>query len=324
MATSTVEKVVGVLRGGHPVQFERSLYTGQHVLDCISDAVPYAKPLDIFVDQSGVWHVRGMPVSPERALRQIDVLYNALTGGLRDGDGFNPQRLCELHHVRYTGPRAVGAAVGNASHMVRRYTTDTRIKHPLHKVISRHMCTEKYLAAVYQSIPGLCIVYPARSGVREYAMVVETFEDVAYAVAEMYRHGDTVVLEQYLEGEQYSVVILEHYRGEMYYAFPPIHAQRTHPNVQHTETLYTYQRLTAATRDALLAHARSIHQRFFMRDYSQVDFLLRPEGVYVLQVHPVPALGAGTAADVALATVGTTSIEFVTHVYKQALSRTHM
>jgi D-alanine-D-alanine ligase-like ATP-grasp enzyme len=328
--TCSRETVVGVLRGGHPVQFQHSLQTGQYVLDCIPEALPNVTALDIFVDQTGVWHMRGVPFTPERALRQVDVLYNALVGGMlstRD-NMMSLQRLCELHHVQYTGPGMVGAAFGDAPHIARRYISNTRIKFPTHRMVHRRMCTEERLSAVFESISGACAVYPARVGGYEQVIIAETLEDMAYAVATVYEESDVALVEQQLDGERYSVVVLDHYRGEQHYTFPPLRNTSCEDGgavfqgkEKQQHWCYSHQPLQPEIRNTLLEYARTIHHELSMRDCSQVEFLVRPEGVYFLYVHPIPVCGTNTAVDAALATVGMTSSDFIAHLYMRARLR---
>jgi D-alanine-D-alanine ligase-like ATP-grasp enzyme len=324
--TCSRETVVGVLRGGHPPQFQRSLQTGQYILDSIPEALPNATALDILVDQTGVWYMRGVPLAPERILRHIDVLYNALVGGvLRVRDDVSLQRLCELHHVQYTGPSMVGAALGDAPHVARRYVSNTRVKFPTHRTVHRRTCTEERLSVVFESIDGACAVYPARAGGYEQVIIVETLEDMAYAVATVYGESDVALVEQQLDGERYSVVVLDHYRGERHYAFPPVRAVRDESGEEGGGGWrYSYRTLQPEIRNVLLEHARTIHHELSMRDCSQVEFLVRPEGVYFLYVHPIPACGAHTVVDVALATVGMTPPEFIAHLYTRACSRSQL
>ncbi len=69
---------VGVLRGGPSSEYEVSLNTGREVLKNLNKEK--YRPIDIFIDQSGLWHMNGLVISPIQASRQVDVFLNAMHG----------------------------------------------------------------------------------------------------------------------------------------------------------------------------------------------------------------------------------------------------
>src|SRR5882724_7545007 len=68
---------VAVLRGGTSPEYETSLQTGGYVLNNLPEKY---HGVDVLIDRNGVWHVGGLPKSPEAILRQSDVVWNALHG----------------------------------------------------------------------------------------------------------------------------------------------------------------------------------------------------------------------------------------------------
>ena len=72
--------IVGVLRGGTSSEYDLSLKTGAAMLAALPEERYDTR--DIFIDKRGIWHLRGMPVSSARALQQVDVVLNALHGGM--------------------------------------------------------------------------------------------------------------------------------------------------------------------------------------------------------------------------------------------------
>src|SRR3989344_3625769 len=102
-----VRMSVGVLRGGTSSEYELSLKTGAAMLAALPDDKYDTR--DIFIDKRGYWHLRGMPTDAARALSQIDVVLNALHGGV--GEDGTVQRLLELSGVPYSGARPQAAAL---------------------------------------------------------------------------------------------------------------------------------------------------------------------------------------------------------------------
>ena len=72
---------VGVLRGGATGKtshdYDASIEKGNLVLNNLSERF---KPVDIFIDKAGLWHVQGLPALESRLKEKIDVVINALHG----------------------------------------------------------------------------------------------------------------------------------------------------------------------------------------------------------------------------------------------------
>src|SRR3990167_870611 len=96
---------VGVLRGGTSNEYNLFLKTGAAMLQALPEERYETR--DIFIDKSGMWHLRGMPVDSSRALSQVDVVLNGLHGGV--GEDGTVQRLLARSGVGFSGSRAQGS-----------------------------------------------------------------------------------------------------------------------------------------------------------------------------------------------------------------------
>ena len=99
--------VVGVLRGGPSSEHEVSLKTGAAILKNLPTDRFTAR--DIFIDKQGVWHERGIPVSPERVLRNVDAIVIGLHGEY--GEDGEVQKLLERFGVPYTGSNSLASSL---------------------------------------------------------------------------------------------------------------------------------------------------------------------------------------------------------------------
>src|SRR3990172_8272550 len=93
---------VGVLLGGaysRTPEYDVSLASGNLVLNNLPAGY---KPVDLFVDREGFWHVQGLPATENRIKENVDVVWNALHGPFALGGGVE-EKLTSLA-VPYTGP----------------------------------------------------------------------------------------------------------------------------------------------------------------------------------------------------------------------------
>src|SRR6185436_14653347 len=99
---------VGVLRGGPSPEYKVSLETGRSVLENLPEE--HYTPVDIFISRDGVWHEAGLPVRPEKILKKVDVVWNALHGAY--GEDGEVQKLLDQLGTLYTGSGALSSAMG--------------------------------------------------------------------------------------------------------------------------------------------------------------------------------------------------------------------
>ena len=98
---------VGVIRGGPSSEYEVSLKTGGSVLQYLPEQY---EGHDILIDRRGQWHLGGLPTTPARAARQVDVIFNAMHGEY--GEDGKVQNLLDQLGVPYTGSGTFASAVG--------------------------------------------------------------------------------------------------------------------------------------------------------------------------------------------------------------------
>src|SRR3989344_7992486 len=98
-----VRTIVGVLRGGTSSEYDLSLKTGAAMMRALPEDTYEVR--DILVDKEGYWHSRGVRSTPVHSLAQVDVVLNALHGGI--GEDGTVQRILERVGVPYAGARAL-------------------------------------------------------------------------------------------------------------------------------------------------------------------------------------------------------------------------
>ena len=74
---------IGVIRGG-PVHHNRSyvnyassIKSGGYALNHLDSY----RPIDIFISRDGQWHMKGLERSPEKVLKNVDVVFSTLDDG---------------------------------------------------------------------------------------------------------------------------------------------------------------------------------------------------------------------------------------------------
>ena len=170
-----------MLRGGPSSEHEISLNTGRAVLDHLSETASSLnrRIVDVFIDKEGQWHVRGVPVSPESALDNADVVWNALHGTY--GEDGTVQALLTRLGVPYTGSRAYASKLGVNKALSKEVANQYRIKTPYSEVLSVSPDLETDIVKAFRSFPQPSVIKPIDKGSSIGVTRANNFHEFAYA-----------------------------------------------------------------------------------------------------------------------------------------------
>lgn len=340
---------VGVLRGGPSDEYEVSLKSGAAVLAALTHerfTDRYAVR-DILIARDGTWHISGVPIEPQRAFAQADVFVNALHGTY--GEDGKLQAILDNHGVAYTGSRALASAVGMNKALTKKVFKQHGIKTPSHILVEDldpAELDEIMISRIARRILGVfplpAVVKPATSGSSVGISIVHSIGDLEPALREALRYCDPehtlVIIEEFIAGREATVGVIDHFRGERFYALPAV-------EIRHGREFFDYEAKysdvhavdTAGKRIAaeeivpghfsvkekaeLEQLARDIHAALGLRHYSRSDFIVSPRrGIYALEVNTLPGLTTASLIPKALAAVGSSLPDFLDHIIGLALA----
>jgi D-alanine-D-alanine ligase len=311
---------VAVLRGGPSSEYEVSLKTGETVLKHLP---PKYEGIDVFISQDGVWHVHGIEKKPAEALKHVDVAFVALHG--QYGEDGKVQRILEHMGIPFTGSKAFPSAIAMNKHHAKnslKHLKD-KVKFAWHKTITRDEVNEKGLHIIFREIPHPSIVKPVSAGSSVGITVVKVFFDLEPALEEAFKHSDTAIIEEFIEGREATCGVIDHFRGERHYSLLPIEI------IPHKESpFFDYNakyggqsqeicpgNFDEQTKKALQEAAAAIHRELGLRHYSRSDFIIHPRrGVYFLEVNTLPGLTSESLIPKSVYAVGSSLPEFLDHV----------
>jgi len=305
--------VVGVLRGGPSREYEVSLKTGASVLAAL-DKDKY-EPRDIFIDRGGQWHLHGIPMPPERALRGVDVAFNAMHGEY--GEDGSVQHLLEILAVPYTGSGARPSAVAFDKHRTREAVKALGIKiaHGIvvgNSTLSEVEGLENLTHKIFRTFPHPAIVKPVAGGSSVGTAIAENFHALQWALGRAFEVSPNVLIEEFIKGREATVGVVDNFRGERTYALLPVEiVPPPSSNFFDYDAKYSGQTLervpghfTEQEKNILSNAARAVHEGLGLAHYSRSDFIVSPRGIYFLEVNTLPGLTGESLLPKALAAVG--------------------
>lgn len=316
---------MGVLRGGPSAEYEVSLKTGAEVLKHLPENKYEAR--DIFIDKNGVWHLQGKPSTPNKLLRQVDVVFNALHGTY--GEDGEVQRLMDMQGIRYTGSGALQSAVAMNKIRTKEVAQSVGLKVARHEAMSVSHTHQSDLMKLFREYSPPLVVKPVVSGSSVGVTLAKTFAEFSDAVTKAFEVCPKVMVEEYISGKEATIGVLEHFRGQTLYAMLPIEIIPPQGKFFDYEAKYTgiSQELcpgnfTLEEKTALEKYAKTIHEALELRHYSRSDFIIHPKrGIFFLETNTLPGLTSESLVPKSLKAAGCDFPIFLDHLVELAMRR---
>jgi D-alanine-D-alanine ligase len=219
---------VGIIFGGMSSEKEVSLNSGRNVYDNM-DREHY-EPVPLFMEPGGrLWVLPWQLISQntttdiserlateaerivyEDLRKRIDVAFIALHG--KYGDDGCIQGLLELMNIPYTGPGILASAVGMDKNIQQKILRAEGLGVPRSTVVGEVEWREN-AEAVRKSLAGQfglpLVTKPVREGSSIGVTVVRKTGDLDAAMASALEWDRTVLVEEYLDGTEFSSIVLE-------------------------------------------------------------------------------------------------------------------
>lgn len=310
--------IVGVLRGGTSSEYELSLKTGAVMLNALPEDRYDTR--DIFIDKSGLWHARGIPTDASRALNQVDVVLNALHGGV--GEDGSVQRILERAGVPFTGSRALASAMSLNKIRAREIMQEVGVRMPRGIAFSldNHLSTADMAHAVFSQFAPPYVVKPPTEGGGVGVIIADSIVELPDALGDILDAYGAALVEEFVRGREATVNLLEGFRDEELYAFPPARVHlpegvRLLDASNRASVRYSAPSdFSHEEKQSIMDIARAAHKALDLSHFSRADIMITARGVpYLLEVNATPKLHEGAALPQMLESVGSSVREFLEH-----------
>lgn len=309
-------KKIAVLRGGES-HFETSLKTGAFVLQNIPKEF---EVFDVFIDNFGVWHLKGIPKKPESILSKIDFVWNALHGG--SGENGKIQKLFEYFGIKHTSSHSISSAICHNKHLTKNLFKGFKIKTPYHLTLNKSEINDKKLYDIFTTFPHPTIVKPSSFGHSVSVFFVENLKDLKMAVDSALSYGDNVIIEEYINGREFFVGVIENFRGQKDYTLPVVEVKKEGKFFDNESkvsglTNISYADLSDSLKEELVSISKKAISSSMVKNYAGLDFIVSPSrGIYLLEINTQPQITDNSPFRVSMSEAGITADEFVGSVLK--------
>jgi len=313
-----MREVIGVVRGGPSNEYEISLKSGASILESLNTEKYDAR--DIFIDRSGEWHMYGSPVSPEKALQGVDVVFNALHGEY--GEDGKLQRMLDQLAVPYTGSGAMASSLAFHKQRTNEAVKKLGIKVPHSIFLEPEGDIEDIAFNTFRTFPHPAIVKPVVGGSSVGITLATSFQSLQEGLRHAASVSPKIMVEEFIKGREATVGVIDGFRGEDTYALMPVEIipppSQPFFNYEAKYSGESTERVPAhfsqEEKKVLMDAARKVHEGLELSHYSRSDFIVSPRGVYFLEVNTLPGLTKESLLPKALSAVGTKLSDFLDHI----------
>lgn len=216
-----------------------------------------------------------------------DVVFMALHGA--DGEGGKVQAVFDLMGIRYTGSGVVGSAIAMDKGLSRKIFAAAGV--PAARGLSLKKEDER-LGAGENGVGLPCVVKPCCGGSSVGVEIARTEEEYAHALEVAFSYEEEVVVEQYIEGREFSVGVVE---GKAYpiIEIAPLQGFYDYKNkYQAGSTIETCPAdLSEDKTKEMQRYAEMAYDALKLECYGRMDFMMAADGsLYCLEANTLPGM----------------------------------
>lgn len=302
------DKKIAVLMGGRSAEREISLKSGRAIEASLRRQGCTVKAID--PDET---------IAEQLHREKIELAVNALHG--RGGEDGTIQGLLEILGIPYTGSGVLASAIGMNKVMTKRLLEVHGIPTPTYSVVRSSRPDEAGTQGLPAGFKCPVVVKPSCEGSTIGVTIVESPAGVRAAYAEAFRHGEEILVEEYIPGREVTAGILED---------APLPLVEIVPN----EAFYDYKakytkgatdyivpaRLPQETARKVQELALKTHQVIGCRGCTRVDFRITPDGrPFILEINTVPGMTETSLLPKAAAAADISYDQLVAKIVQSAL-----
>ena len=253
---------------------------------------------DIFVAKDGQWFLEGKEITPQDLKSRVDIVFSVLHGSY--GEDGQVQSVLEKERINFVGSSAKSSQLSFSKIASKRVFEKSGIKTPRFLSLEKSKIgnLNEEAANIVEKFQGKKVVAKAsESGSSFGVFICDSAEELAQALREIFEIGNEALVEEYIEGKEFTCGVLEQKVGQV----EPLPIVEIIPQKEFFDFEAKYENAVeeicpAVIEDENLAKeiqrtAARVHKVLGLADYSRTDFIFNEEkGLYVLEVNTLPGM----------------------------------
>jgi len=325
MSSYKIHKLkIGVLMGGPSSEHEVSLKTGQKVIENLDKEKYEIRPILITKEKN--WIVNKEITKIKEALAGLDLVFIALHGEY--GEDGQIQAILDYYQIPYTGSGVSASKLGMNKFLSRQAFKSAGLKTPFSIYLEKKtwLFAPQILKTIKKHFSGPIVVKPNNLGSSVGISIVNSLEDLEWAVRKAFQKDNQILLEEYISGQEATCGIIENFKEEKYFALPVTEIIPPEGRFFDYEVKYdgSTQEITPARFSPKLTQriqkmAKLAHQALGCQGYSRADFIISKNQVYLLEVNTLPGLTETSLLPQAAQVAGLSFPQLLDKIIQEAL-----
>ena len=314
---------IGLLRGGPGRERSLSLNTG---VSFIKNIPKECIVRDIIVSKDLSWNIRGVQTSPEKALRDLDLVINSIHGNF--GEDGVLQKVLNNFSVLYTGSQALPSLMSFNKYFAKKIFENTGIKTPRYLIVKNDIESKQAAINIFRGFVMPVIIKPISDGSSNDIFVARDFETLLSSLENLLSKHKILLIEEFIKGRQITCGVIDNFRNEDIYELMPLEII-----LDKGQDYFDYSKrdgvkyfcptsLPMSMKKEVQKVASKAHNVLNLRHYSRSDFIVSPKrGIYLLEINALPDLSENAPFVRELNEAGVGLPNFISHIINLALYR---
>lgn len=313
---------VAILRGGPSDEHAISMKSGEQFKNRIDE---YQNMTDITVDRAGDWFVNGVPYEKRNLVRDFDMVINTVKGG--EGENGRLSKYLDTFGVKHSNAPVFGSTLTHNKHEYKKFLKRHDIKTPHSMLIDGDLDVEAQKRELHNRMFLPAVVKPVSNGSSIGVFIARDFAEMKRFVDWILKRDRFVLVEEYIEGLDVSVLTTKDFRGKEMYSFLPVGIDT--PDIinydhkfNNSHSFFPIHNLSREQKEMVEDIAKSVHAKLDLEALAMTDFRVHPRrGVYALETNTVPSFEDKSVYDESLKLVGVHEDELVDHIISLSLNK---
>lgn len=247
-----------------------------------------------------------------------DVVFMALHG--EDGEGGKVQAVFDLMGIRYTGSGVLGSAIAMDKGLSRKIFAEAGIPTAAGIVLKS---SDEHKCAGENGVGLPCVVKPCCGGSSVGVEIARTEEEYLHALDVAFGYEEEVVVEQYIEGREFSVGVVEGKAYPIIEIAPLVGFYDYNNKYQAGSTVETCPaKLAPGPTAQMQRYAELAYEALKLECYARVDFMMGKDGsMYCLEANTLPGMTPTSLLPQEAAALGIGFAELCEHLIQVSLKR---
>jgi len=276
---------LAVVFGGTSREREVSINTGKSVLNALKNQY------NIFsIDFKGDYDL----LVKKLKNKNIDLVFNALHGG--DGEDGTFQFFLEHNNICYTGSDWKSSKIAMNKNLTKKICLKHKIPTPKWYCFSSKDVSKIDFELLLSQFSHGCVIKPSKEGSSIGMHILKSDKinklEIETAFKEVFKISDEFIIEEYIEGRELTVGILDKKALPVVEIFPKNFFYDYSSKYKKGNCEYLVPaKLNQNDENSIKKYALDLHKLVGCDSYSRVDFLMdKDSNIFVLEINTLPGL----------------------------------